>query len=33
LCRFLTFEVWLRQVFEGEYRTADEALPLMAEAG
>jgi asparagine synthase (glutamine-hydrolysing) len=33
LCRFLTFEVWLRQVFEGEYRTAQEALPLMAEAG
>lgn len=24
LCRVLTFEIWLRQVFEGEYRTAPE---------
>jgi asparagine synthase (glutamine-hydrolysing) len=33
LGRFLTFEVWLRQVFEGEFRTAQEALPLLVEAG
>ena len=32
LCRFLTFEVWLRQVFNGEYRSASEARPLTAEA-